>query len=59
MEDRMSFQKKHNVLASKLRPVKDFKMWTWYFTGSMPSQATAWHLITGHTPESLLVKLKY
>ena len=23
----------------------------------MPSQATAWHHITGHTPESLLVKL--
>ena len=26
---------------------------------SMSSQATAWHHITGRTPESLLVKLKY
>ena len=25
----------------------------------MSSQATAWHHITGRTPESLLVKLKY
>ena len=28
-----------------------------HFTGAMSSQATAWHHITGHTPESLIVKL--
>ena len=36
-----------NVLASKLRPVKDFKK------GAMSRQAAAWHHIAGHTHQSL------
>ena len=61
MEDRISFQKQKPATFS----LQNYDLWKisngeqWHFTGAMSSQATACHHITGHTPESLLVKLKH
>ena len=61
--NRISFKKKRNVLASKLRPACErFQIVNndaLQELSSMSSLATAWHHITGRTPESLLVKLEY
>ena len=65
VEDRISFQKQKQTnkqhSSFKITTCETFskKNEQWHFTGAMSSQATAWHHITRHTPESLLVKLKY
>ena len=61
-EYRISFQKQKKNATFYLQ---NYDLWKiskgeqCHFAGAMSSQATAWHHITGHRPESLLVKLKY
>ena len=63
MEDRISFQKQKTATqrsSFKITTCERFKMVNNDTSaGAMSSQATACHHITGHTPESLIVKLKH
>ena len=60
--NRISFQKKTQRSSFKITTCERFQIVNndaLQELSSMSSQATAWHHITGRTPESLLVKLKY
>ena len=60
--NRISFKKKTQRSSFKITTCEWFQIVNndaLQELSSMSSQATAWHHITGCTPESLLVKLKY
>ena len=60
--NRISFQKKTQRSSFKITTCERFQILNndaLQELSSMSSQATAWHHVTGRTPEFLLVKLKY